>query len=890
MNFRKIKTVNNIPITLGLVVWCHLDGYPWWPAVVVNREEHEPKLDPGESLPPESEGNRLVEFFNDDKRVSVVDLEFLREYTSNIHLCRQSTKLKNEVHIACEEANTYIETRGLEKQKSMYEQLDSFELLKKGSLSNAYITKRRSIAEPTQDDAEEPSAPFPSKRRSTSKYRRPAEAEDSAKEDQIDPVPRDASPPAKRRKFKDNRSDGHIEESKTSTGKKARGKSKKTAARTSVEKEESEEMNEKELSHDGLPEESRKSLLLKKTKERDLNKSSTDAELDSQAALISKNRKKVKAERKAAKLEKKAKGKSRSRDKMKIKEGDSKSNAHADADVEPQVDHDAPEESKSAATLDASKEPEASAKSKTKPKLQSATKQKLKLDVKPKAHPRLNSKSKTDMDLEAEAVVKSESKEQYVPAELKSKANTKKSKGEPEAVVQGKTGARNRRQYRDDGNRKGKDNEHYDVKPSKLDVDTIDKPRRKISRYNSDRASSGVEPRHTTEDSAPNAEHTSDVDNDENTDDEDRPGVETRDVAAVMAEENPKDSDVVPYEDLDRVDLSNIPSVDETLAPTSGLKVEFEDLQENVVKFVEGLQDIAYLRDILKKKMEQTKQVRIDVHRCVQKLKVRNLTVEQLQATQVGGKIVSIIERTWENSPFLAEELVPLAESWSEIASKAEDTTEASKKMQQAKRDSSDLSTCETPEVEMTSVLKPEKSQTARVDEKNRHILKSREEAQKKVPIKRKPLDLPSKAKNCVKPTDEGLVSKSVHAVKLDEGEPGKIAEGPVAQSLESSNSQRRGPSDVKKRRRSEDERIQNFDPSHNRNAILHLLQRFKLEQADLDRLVKMFLDECEIRANGNHKLYFAYSKKIVVQLKSKNAERLFNKALKDSNAGNFFE
>eukprot|EP00171_Calliarthron_tuberculosum_P021195 IDg21195t1 len=227
MNFRKIKTANNIPITTGLVVWCYLDGQPWWPALVCNRETYKPNLDPGHILKPSSENNRFLVFFNDDNRPAVQDLEFIREYTTNIHLRRQTTKLRKQIQIACEEANSYIEAQGLDSQKARYRSLDSFEVLKRGKLNDAHFAKTRSAAESSQDATKVPSVPSSGKRRASNRERLDAEGKALAERHIIEPVRRDEISSGKRRKYRDSPlSDDYLKDSKASASKNPRKKLK----------------------------------------------------------------------------------------------------------------------------------------------------------------------------------------------------------------------------------------------------------------------------------------------------------------------------------------------------------------------------------------------------------------------------------------------------------------------------------------------------------------------------------------------------------------------------------------------------------------------------------------------------------------------------------------
>lgn len=111
----------------GVVVWSRLGEFPWWPSVVVNRTEHEKTLvlDPGEILAEESPSNRMVEFFNDNKRVAVLELKDLLEYSTNVHKVNRAGQNTNLVIAACEEANAYIaSTNGLSEQRESLQDMN----------------------------------------------------------------------------------------------------------------------------------------------------------------------------------------------------------------------------------------------------------------------------------------------------------------------------------------------------------------------------------------------------------------------------------------------------------------------------------------------------------------------------------------------------------------------------------------------------------------------------------------------------------------------------------------------------------------------------------------------------------------------------------------------
>lgn len=81
-------------LRIGSVVWVYLDGFPWWPAYVIGEEG--------------APSTRLVEFFNDNKRVCRAPLVDIVEYNANMNLALQSGSSMRDVLTACQEANTYL--------------------------------------------------------------------------------------------------------------------------------------------------------------------------------------------------------------------------------------------------------------------------------------------------------------------------------------------------------------------------------------------------------------------------------------------------------------------------------------------------------------------------------------------------------------------------------------------------------------------------------------------------------------------------------------------------------------------------------------------------------------------------------------------------------------
>lgn len=105
----------------GVVVWAKIDGFPMWPAVIRARSHIEPALREEERscLPPQQANTRLVEFFNDDNNIAVVDLTNMDLFTSDVyHLSRAGSALRTIISEACTEAETFILACGLPFQRN----------------------------------------------------------------------------------------------------------------------------------------------------------------------------------------------------------------------------------------------------------------------------------------------------------------------------------------------------------------------------------------------------------------------------------------------------------------------------------------------------------------------------------------------------------------------------------------------------------------------------------------------------------------------------------------------------------------------------------------------------------------------------------------------------
>lgn len=111
---------------IGLVVWARLGSFPWWPAFVVDRKDHEKTLTlvPDQTLPNATKTNRMVVHFNDNWRVAVLEPKDMLEYSTNVHKVNRAGKDSNDVIDACKEANAYIAAKGLPAQRESLQDIN----------------------------------------------------------------------------------------------------------------------------------------------------------------------------------------------------------------------------------------------------------------------------------------------------------------------------------------------------------------------------------------------------------------------------------------------------------------------------------------------------------------------------------------------------------------------------------------------------------------------------------------------------------------------------------------------------------------------------------------------------------------------------------------------
>lgn len=143
-----------VPLEVNLLCWVKLADYPWWPGRVLNREEIEATIELGaeEDLPAATETNSMVEWFDEEKNVSVLENDLICEYTTNMHLARQESLLVDMKLVleACRGANKYLESnkRAIASQVQRYRKLQPFEEFIKPTTTPHSKTKSSADARP----------------------------------------------------------------------------------------------------------------------------------------------------------------------------------------------------------------------------------------------------------------------------------------------------------------------------------------------------------------------------------------------------------------------------------------------------------------------------------------------------------------------------------------------------------------------------------------------------------------------------------------------------------------------------------------------------------------------------------------------------------------------
>lgn len=103
---------------VGALVWAHIEGWPWWPAVVVNRSVAEGRVaeDLVAKFPPDTEHNATVMFFNWDDTFDVMELSQMEDFIRSISKVQCGGPHQPEVIAAAEEAVNWLRIRGNKEQ------------------------------------------------------------------------------------------------------------------------------------------------------------------------------------------------------------------------------------------------------------------------------------------------------------------------------------------------------------------------------------------------------------------------------------------------------------------------------------------------------------------------------------------------------------------------------------------------------------------------------------------------------------------------------------------------------------------------------------------------------------------------------------------------------
>lgn len=115
----KIQATYTKNPAVGTAVWTRVDEWPWWPAVVVNREEAEAQVaeDLVSKFPKATSANVMVGFGNWENIVDVVKISRIAEFTRNIGLMRNGDNYAEDVINAANEARKWIIDEGNETQE-----------------------------------------------------------------------------------------------------------------------------------------------------------------------------------------------------------------------------------------------------------------------------------------------------------------------------------------------------------------------------------------------------------------------------------------------------------------------------------------------------------------------------------------------------------------------------------------------------------------------------------------------------------------------------------------------------------------------------------------------------------------------------------------------------
>lgn len=125
MSAQHEKTTANTLFSIGTVVWAHLDGYPPWPAQIIGENDCRfPSLKVKE-VPPHQV---LVEFFNDNRRFSLIDKEKTRPLSDSENLQKAKAyrgKYRNQLNNAVKEAQQFQTSQTVDETGFVYVRKES---------------------------------------------------------------------------------------------------------------------------------------------------------------------------------------------------------------------------------------------------------------------------------------------------------------------------------------------------------------------------------------------------------------------------------------------------------------------------------------------------------------------------------------------------------------------------------------------------------------------------------------------------------------------------------------------------------------------------------------------------------------------------------------------
>lgn len=120
-----LRTLSSTRMIPNTAVWARVDGMPHWPALVLSLAQANKKLDEGAKLQSPAQGTTIVQFFDEERTISVVTSSILKEYTKNMSFVRRGRGYVHDIVLACYRANRFIHQSGHDEQRKRV-QADGF--------------------------------------------------------------------------------------------------------------------------------------------------------------------------------------------------------------------------------------------------------------------------------------------------------------------------------------------------------------------------------------------------------------------------------------------------------------------------------------------------------------------------------------------------------------------------------------------------------------------------------------------------------------------------------------------------------------------------------------------------------------------------------------------